>query len=47
MGLNEMLSCVLVHKDFKLENIVLDESLRKQQGPELLCRCKIVDFDRY
>ncbi|CAD7963267.1 unnamed protein product [Amoebophrya sp. A25] len=45
MGMDEMHSHGLVHKDIKLENIVLDESRVKQQGQELICTCKVVDFD--
>lgn len=35
----------LIHKDLKLENIVLDESKQKQVGENLVCKPKIIDFD--
>lgn len=44
-GLQEFHALGLVHKDIKLENIVLDESEKAQTGPDLYCTCKIVDFD--
>jgi len=44
-GMDELHSQGLVHKDIKLENIVLDEARVKQQGEELICTCKVVDFD--
>ena len=44
-GLHEFHSSGMVHKDIKLENIVLDESEQQQAGPKLYCTLKIVDFD--
>lgn len=35
----------LIHKDIKLENVVLDESFATQTGPEMVCGLKIIDFD--
>jgi serine/threonine protein kinase len=44
-GLDELHGSGLIHKDIKLENIVLDESKIQQTGDKLVCTCKIIDFD--
>jgi len=44
-SLSEIHSIGLIHRDIKLENVVLDESKVAQTGGELVCPCKIIDFD--
>lgn len=45
VAIEKLHELAIVHRDVKLENVVLDEALMRQEGAELRCACKIIDFD--
>lgn len=46
LGLEQLHEAGLIHRDIKLENLVLDEAKLKQQGLKTLqCNLKLIDYD--
>lgn len=45
VAIEKLHELAIVHRDVKLENVVLDEALLHQEGADLKCACKIIDFD--
>ena len=43
-ALEEFSAHAIIHKDLKLENIVFDERVRKQEGPVLHCNILLYSY---